>query len=300
MRFFNAAIGILMVVLMTSCHQGMNLARTRTKINRELGKQQGTFAVAFTDMTNGEVLLIRERELFHAASTMKTPVMIEVFKQTSSGRFSLADSVLIRNEFRSLADGSPFTLKVEADSEKDLYQALGKKRTMSDLVYRMITLSSNLATNLIVDKVGAGNVTQTMRDLGAMDIQVLRGVEDSLAYVQGLNNRTTALDLMIIFQKMAKGETVNPQASQAMIDILSDQKFGEIIPARLPKEMKVAHKTGSFTGVHHDSGIVFLPDGRKYVLVILGKDLANDKTATRAMARVSELIYRHLMMKSRQ
>ena len=289
-----------MVVLMTSCHQGMNLARTRTKINRELGKQQGTFAVAFTDMTNGEVLLIRERELFHAASTMKTPVMIEVFKQASSGRFSLADSVLIRNEFRSLADGSPFTLKVEADSEKDLYQALGKKRTMSDLVYRMITLSSNLATNLIVDKVGAGNVTQTMRDLGAMDIQVLRGVEDSLAYVQGLNNRTTALDLMIIFQKMAKGETVNPQASQAMIDILSDQKFGEIIPARLPKEMKVAHKTGSFTGVHHDSGIVFLPDGRKYVLVILGKDLANDKTATRAMARVSELIYRHLMMKSRQ
>jgi beta-lactamase class A len=133
-----------------------------------------------------------------------------------------------------------------------------------------------------------------MRDLGALDIQVLRGVEDSLAYVKGLNNRTTALDLMIIFQKMATGETVSPQASQAMIDILSDQKFGEIIPARLPKEVKVAHKTGSFNGVHHDSGIVFLPDGRKYVLVILAKDLANDKTATRAMARVSKWIYRHL------
>jgi beta-lactamase class A len=275
----------------------MTLVRTTTKINKEFGKQQGTFAVAFTDLSNGEVLLIREREVFHAASTMKTPVMIEVFKQASSGRFSLTDSVLIQNEFRSLVDGSPFRLKVEADGEKELYEEVGKKRTLSDLVYRMITLSSNLATNLIVDKVGAENVTQTMRDLGAGDIQVLRGVEDSLAYAQGLNNIATALDLMIIFQKMAKGETVNPEASQAMIDILSDQKFGEIIPARLPKEVKVAHKTGSFTGVHHDSGIVFLPDGREYVLVILGKDLANDKTATKAMARVSQMIYRHLMTK---
>src|SRR5258708_6945016 len=108
MRFFKTIIGTLILVLLASCHPGMTLVRTGTKIDRELGKQQGTFAVAFTDMSDGEELLIREREVFHAASTMKTPVMIEVFKQAASGRFSLSDSLPIQNEFRSLAGGSPF------------------------------------------------------------------------------------------------------------------------------------------------------------------------------------------------
>src|SRR6185503_5676044 len=101
MKFFNSVILILILVLLESCHPGMTLGRTRTKINRELGKQQGTFAVAFTDISDGETLLIREREVFHAASTMKTPVMIEVFRQAAIGKFSLTDSVLIQNEFRS-------------------------------------------------------------------------------------------------------------------------------------------------------------------------------------------------------
>src|SRR5258706_11912282 len=295
---FLTLVGPLVLVLLSACHPGMTLVRTTSQINKEVGKQQGTFAIAFKDLTTGEQLLIREHEIFHAASTMKTPVMIEVFKQVSEGKFSLADSIPIKNEFRSIVDSSMYSLKPEGDSEKELYSQVGGKRTVSDLVYAMITMSSNFATNLIVDRVGAANVTQTMRDLGANEIQVLRGVEDSLAYARGLNNRTTAFDLMIIFQTMAAGETVNAKASQAMIDILSDQKFAEIIPARLPKDVKVAHKTGSLTGVHHDSGIVFLHDGRKYVLVILSKDLADDKKATKAMARVSQLIYKYVMTKA--
>ena len=100
--------------------------------------------------------------------------------------------------------------------------------------------------------------------------------------------------LMMIFQKMASGETVNPESSQAMIDILLKQKFNEVIPAELPTGVKVAHKTGSFPGVHHDSGIIFLPDGRKYVLVILSKDLVDDRAAVKSMAAVSKLIYQHV------
>jgi beta-lactamase class A len=298
--FFHTLIVLLILVSLAACHPRMTLERTKTQIDKKLGRQQGTFAIAFKDLTTGEELLIGEHEQFHAASTMKTPVMIEVFKQASEGRFALTDSVLIKNEFRSIVDSSAYKLKSEGDSEKELYVLEGTKRTVSDLVYAMITMSSNFATNLIVERVGAGNVTQTMRDLGAADIQVVRGVEDSLAYSLGCNNTTTAFDLMMIYQKMAAGETVSPQASQAMIAILSDQKFAEIIPAGLPKGVTVAHKTGSLTGVHHDSGIVMLRDGRKYVLVILSKDLADDKTAIKAMARVSKLIYRHVMTKSRQ
>jgi beta-lactamase class A len=86
---------------------------------------------------------------------------------------------------------------------------------------------------------------------------------------------------------------VDVGASMVMIDILLDQRFNDIIPAKLPKEVKVAHKTGSITGVRHDSGIVFLPDGRKYILVLLSKDLQDADAGIEAMANVSEMIYNY-------
>jgi beta-lactamase class A len=168
---------------------------------------------------------------------------------------------------------------------------VGKKRTVADLTYDMIIVSSNLATNLVIEYVDAKKVTQTMRELGAKDIHVLRGVEDNKAYEQGLNNTTTAFDLMLIFEHLAKGELVSKEACNDMIRILLDQKFKEIIPAKLPEDVKVAHKTGSITGVRHDSGIVFLPDGRKYVLVLLSKEMKNADAGIESMATVSRMIY---------
>jgi len=264
-------------------------------INALLAKQEGTFAVAFKNLQTGEEILIREHESFHAASTMKTSVMIEVFKQAAAGKFSLNDSIVIKNEFKSIVDGSVFSLDSIEDSEHLLYKQLGKKKLLSELVYDMIIVSSNLATNIIIELVDAKNVTETMRSYGAKDMQVLRGVEDDKAYQQGLNNTTMAYDLMVIFEKIATGKAVSPEASDAMVDILLDQQFNEIIPAKLPKDVRVAHKTGSITSVHHDSGIVYLPDGRKYVLVFLSKGFKEEAIANEAMATVSEMIYQYVI-----
>jgi beta-lactamase class A len=133
-----------------------------------------------------------------------------------------------------------------------------------------------------------------MRQLGAQHIQVLRGVEDTKAFDKGLNNITTANDLLLIYEKMARGEIVDSASSQAMIKILLNQQFNEIIPAQLPSAVKVAHKTGNISGVQHDSGIVFLPDGRKYVLVLLSKNLQHEEQAVKTMASVSEMIYSYV------
>ena len=270
------------------------IPQLRDNIERELRKQPGTFAVAFRDLATGKELLIREREVFHAASTMKTPVMIEVYKQADQHILALSDSMTIKTEFKSIVDGSTYSLHATEDSDTNIYKEIGTKRTLEALVYDMIIVSSNLATNLVIERVGAPNVTQTMRDLGASDIQVRRGVEDSKAFAQGLNNTVTAYDLMVIFDKIATGKAVSPQASKAMITTLLDQKFNDAIPGKLPGDVKVAHKTGSIVGVRHDSGIVFLPDGRKYVLVLLSKDIKDDKVTTAAMATVSEMIYKYV------
>lgn len=289
---------IMTILLSLLAVENKNPQDLKRQIQTELNKNKGVFAVAFKDLTSGEEILINEKINFHAASTMKTPVLIEAYKQAASGKFSIDDSITVRNEFKSIVDGSPYSLNSKDDSETDLYTKEGSKVKIYDLLYLMIIQSSNLATNLIIDLLGAKNVNQTMREMGANDIQVLRGVEDTKAYRAGLNNTTTAYDQMIIFSKMAEGNAVNKASSDAMIQILLDQKFNDKIPAKLPKNVKVAHKTGWITGVNHDAGIVFLPDGRKYVLVLLSKELENDKSAVKSMAKVSKMVYDYFIRKS--
>ncbi len=272
----------------------MSFQKLKANIDKEVSGKKGTFAVAFKDLQTGKEIRINDEVVYHAASTMKTPVMIEVYKQAGEGKFSLSDSIELKNEFKSIADGSSFTLDSADDSEHELYNHMGGKRTIDSLLYQMIIVSSNFATNLIIQKVGAENVTNTMRQLGAKKMQVLRGVEDNKAFEKGWNNTTTAHDLEVIFEKIAKGEAVSAEASQAMVNILLQQRFNDIIPAGLPTDVKVAHKTGFITHVHHDSGIVFLPDGRKYVLVLMSKDWEDEKTAVHTMVNISSLIYKYV------
>ena len=118
---------------------------------------------------------------------------------------------------------------------------------------------------------------RTMREMGCNDIRVRRGVEDGKAFAAGLNNTTTAYDLMLIFEQLAQKKVVDAATSEGMLAVLRAQKFRDMIPALLPPDVLVAHKTGSITNVQHDSGIITLPDGRQYVLVLLSRNLKNNK-----------------------
>lgn len=279
------------MIISPSTNYIKNPEQLKEQIKAEFTKQKGTFALAFKNLQTGEEILINEKINFHAASTMKTPVLIEAFKQAATGKFKITDPILVKNEFKSIVDGSLYSLIAGDDSDSLLYTKVGTKLPVYDLLYLMIIKSSNLATNIIIDLVGAQNVNKTMREMGANDIQVLRGVEDTKAFQKGMNNTTTAYDQMLIFNAMANGNIVDKKSSDAMVKILLDQAFNDKIPAQLPREVKVAHKTGWIKGINHDSGIVYLPDGRKYVLVLLSKDLVDEKAGVAAMANASKIIY---------
>lgn len=280
----------------TPPQQPIDTAQVRKEIVAEFAKQPtGTFAVAFKNLSTGQEFLMNAHESFHAASTMKTAILIETFRQAAQHKFSLTDSILIENKFKSIVDGSAFSLDSSNDSEKDLYTRIGTKLPIQNLLYRMITESSNFATDLIVELVGAENANKTMHALGAKDIKVLRGVEDNKAYDLGLNNTVTANDLMVIFEHIANGTVVNKKACDAMIKILMDQHFREKIPAKLPADVKTATKSGSIDKISHDSGIVFLPDGRKYVVVLLSRGIEDEKSADETLANVSRIIYDHVV-----
>ncbi|HXG38865.1 MAG TPA: serine hydrolase [Bacteroidota bacterium] len=284
---------VLMLVIQTAVAQ--QLSDLTADIVGRLSNTEGRFAVGVLDLSSGEILYVNPDTVFHAASTMKTPVMVEVFKQAKAGKFSLDDSIEVKNEFRSIVDGSPYRLNVSDDSDSLVYKRIGSRMSIRDLVFQMITVSSNLATNILIELVGAPNVMETMRSLGARDSKVLRGVEDGKAFRLGLNNVVTARDLVIIYRAIATGSVVDAEACRVMVKILSEQHFRDIIPAQLPAGAVVAHKTGSITGVEHDSGIVYLPNGRSYVIVLLSKDLKDAKAGKRALADVSKRIYDFFM-----
>jgi beta-lactamase class A len=282
----------LPVIILASCSVSKKaMQNIQHDIKEKMASQKGVFALAFKNLQTGEEWGINDRTVFHAASTMKTPVMYEVYKQAAAGKFSLSDSIVLKNEFKSIVDASLFSLNPDDDSEPELYKHLGEKRSIDSLVYQMIIVSSNFATNLIIDLVGAKNVMNTIRELGINDMQVLRGVEDSKAFAKGMNNSTTAHDLLLLFDVIDKSKGISKEASQRMISVLLDQRFNEIIPAQLPAGVKVAHKTGSITGVQHDCGIVYLPDGRKYILVLLSKEITNVEASVQMMAEVSKMMY---------
>lgn len=271
-----------------------SLTVLKEKVEDSLAMDKAHFGIAYKNLQTGETFFLNEKDNFHAASTMKTPVLVELFKQAKAGKFSITDSIVIKNSFHSIVDSSEYSLDPKDDSEFELYKNIGRKKTIAALAYEMIIRSSNLATNLLIDLVRPQNVMATMKELGANDIKVLRGVEDNKAYAKGLNNTTTAYDLLLLFEQMANKKLIDAAASEEMTNILLDQRFNEIIPALLPEGVKVAHKTGSITGVQHDSGIVFLPDGKKYVLIMLSRfDPTDEKKVIRTMAAVSKLIYDH-------
>lgn len=271
------------------------LNKLKNKLELEIQNTKGTFAIAFKEIGNdANKIIINGDEVFHAASTMKTPVMVEVFKQATLGRFLLDDYLEVKNEFKSLVDGSIYSLDVKDDGDDKLYSLLGQKRKIYDLVYDMITVSSNLATNLLIELVSPAKVTLTMKEYGLNNIKVLRGVEDIKAFSLGLNNTVTADDLMKLYEMIATHSILNDKSCDEMIKILLDQKFNDKIPKYLPEKVRVAHKTGSIDRVEHDSGIVFLPDGRKYVLVVLSKDLGTNESGKETIAKISKIIYDYM------
>jgi beta-lactamase class A len=258
-------------------------------IEERIRKSGADVAIAFRTLDGHTAYSFREEESFHAASTMKIPVMIELFRQARQAKLKLDDPLLIKNEFHSLADGSIYTLDPADDSEADLYKAAGQTRTLRQLCELMITVSSNLATNLLIEKLGIDNIRATVHTLHADGMSVLRGVEDNKAFAKGLNNTTTARGLQQLLDAVARGEAVDKESSRQMMEILERQKFNEGIPAGLPPGTRVAHKTGEITKIHHDAAIVFAP--KPFVLVILVRGLADTKDSAALMADITRQLY---------
>ena len=266
----------------------------RASIGRRVAKVEGAVVgVAYRDLETGDTLFLNADDSFHAASTMKVPVMIELYRRIEAGGLGLDQGILLINQFASIVDRSPYSLDRGSDSDSSAYDRIGSRVPVRELIDRMITRSSNLATNALIELVGASRANATAHELGASNIRVLRGVEDAKAFAAGLNNTTTARDLATLLTAIDAGTAASPASCEAMRDVLLRQEFNDEIPAGLPPGTRVAHKTGFITGVLHDAAVVYPAHRKPYVLVVLTRGIPVEATARKLIVDISRMVYEH-------
>ena len=264
-------------------------------IERDSGAK--AIAVALHDLETGFELHYHADRWFHAASTIKVPILLGAFAAIDRGDLLPHSRVHVRNRFLSVVEDIPFRVDSSRDANSAVHNAIGKMMRVDELAYHMITTSSNLATNLLLGVIGTAAINQTLRELDVEDgIELKRGVEDELAFEKGINNMVTADGLLRILVMLAEGKAFSPALSRRMMDILHAQEFNQGIPARLPKGARVAHKTGEISTVAHDAGAVYLPKRKPYALVILTEWDPAASGRSRTIATISHAIYEFLTL----
>jgi beta-lactamase class A len=286
---------LLLVIGSFSSAQSSSPSSLDSRVRSLIAASGAEVAVAFRTLDGSAELLIDADKSFHAASTMKVPVMIELYRQVEAGIVALDDTVVVRNEFRSIVDGSPYALSEGDDSDNEVYANVGKPMTLRALNEAMITVSSNFAANILIEKLGAENVRATVKKLQGEGMLVLRGVEDQKAYDKGMNNVTTARALLALLEALGRGQAVNTGADAEMVAVLKRQKFNDGIPAGIPGGIAVAHKTGTITRIHHDAALVL--GAKPFVLVVLVRGIQDRKVSGPLIASISRVVWEYVAAK---
>jgi beta-lactamase class A len=274
-----------------------DVAALATAIGARVSRVPGAeVAVSYRSLGRGGRLDVNAHTSFHAASTMKIPVMIEVLRAAEEGRLSLDQGILLVNQFRSIVDGSVYSLDPGSDSDSSMYGRVGERVPVRELLERMIVRSSNLATNALIALVGADRANAAAHALGATEMRVLRGVEDQKAFDAGLINSTTSADLAALLEHIEGGDALDAPHTRLMKEILLRQELNDEIPAGLPPGTRVAHKTGSITATLHDAAIVYPANGAPYVLVVLTRGIPDQAVARQLIADISRLVWEHTMV----
>jgi beta-lactamase class A len=206
----------------------------------------------------------------YSASIMKLPILVAAHRLVERGALDLARPVPVHDEFASQHPGHRFRMDESEDSDPATWAARGTEQSLADLVHRMVTVSGNLATNLLLDEVGTAEVAAVLADAGCSPrTTIVRGIEDYPAREAGLDNVITADDMTRLLLALAEGRLAGPHATAACERTLEGQEFRDGIPAGLPADVVVGNKTGWITGVNHDVALVRAPGLPPVALAVL-------------------------------
>jgi beta-lactamase class A len=284
---------IICLLLFTACvyAQDANRDELRRKLTAEIekiaGAHDGVMGVAIKDLTTGEEILINDQLNFPTASSIKIPILIEVYKQAAEGKFKLTDLRWI--EKKDQTGGSGVIVNF-GDRTSQL--------SLNDLAMLMIVLSDNSATNILIDQVGMANVNRTLDELGLKRIRLRRKMINPAASARGDENTATPRDAMSLMEKLYRGQVVNRQISDDALKFLKVRKSSPI-PRPLPAGVEIANKPGGIEGVACDWAIVYVPNRPYAIAVMTNYNGLDGGGADEAIAKISRLAYDYFVRLSR-
>ncbi|HVX44642.1 MAG TPA: serine hydrolase, partial [Mycobacteriales bacterium] len=205
-------------------------------------------------------------------STMKVPVMIALFRAYEAGALDLDAAVPVTATFRSVVDGAPFRMEPD-EVDAGLAALEGTTLPVRELIERMITDSSNEATDILLECIDLPAVQAVVQDLGASRTVIARPIGDLRAAAAGIQNLVTADDLVRIMTAIVTGKAARAESCVQMAEILCRQRHRVGIPDALPPEVTTASKGGWVTRLRHDVAVVWPPDAPPYCQAICTRGL---------------------------
>ena len=275
---------LTLLLLLPATLRGQDVSRRFSPL---LPGRDTIVSIYFIQPATGRHATLGADTRIHAASTMKVPVLIELARRIDAGEFKWTDSLPVVNDFISIADSTHFSVDAGDDSDSLPYTWIGQNVSIDDLARQMIVRSSNLATNILIQRLDARRVTATAHLLGADSVEVLRGVEDGVAYRRGMNNTLTARGLGKLLEALLQGRAASAAGTQHILGMLASQEFNGGIPSGVPAGTLVAHKTGWLTLTAHDGAIVYPANAPPYILVVLTKGFETEPAAESLMRRIA-------------
>jgi beta-lactamase class A len=235
--------------------------------------------------------------LHYSASTMKLPVAIAMMRAVEERRLALDQPVTVHNDFASAYGGERFGVQREEDDAPATWDHLGEQIPLRWLAEQMITLSSNLATNLILELTGAEAADRALADArGSVDGKrsvIRRGIDDRPALLRKISNLMSAADFAAVLIALGNDTAASPESCGYLRDLLAANQWNDQIPAGLPAGVRVEHKNGWDTGIRHDAGIVRPADAEPFVLSVFTTSDLDDDAAQRLIADIAAVGWEH-------
>jgi beta-lactamase class A len=271
---------------MVSSYVGSGLAQAVEQVRRG----DGVVSVVVRVSGESEPRVSIEPDAQHySASIMKLPILVAAHRLVERGRLDLDRRVAVHNDFASQRPGERFRLDQDEDSDPDTWAALGTEVPLRELVHRMITVSGNLATDVVLDEVGVAEVAAVLADADcSRRTAIVRGIEDYPARDAGIDNLITADDMARLVVALADGRLAGPAATTACEETLLAQEYRSGIPAGLPDDLVVGNKTGWIAGVNHDVALVHAPGLPPVGMAVLVSAPGSEAEREAGIARIAE------------
>ncbi|MFH7030297.1 MAG: serine hydrolase [Heteroscytonema crispum UTEX LB 1556] len=250
-------------------------SQVKTLMARYKSLSPGMF---FLDLETGDYLDYNGEKVFPAASTIKFPILVALFEEIDAGRVKLNETLTMRRGLIAEGSGSM------------QYARPGSKYSLLATATKMITISDNTATNMIIDRLGGrAKLNQRFQAWGLQNT-VIRNL---LGDFKGTNT-TSPKDLVRLSALVANNQLLSSKSRKEALDMMRRVENRSLLPAGLGKGAVIAHKTGTLGVLIGDAGIIELPSGKRYLAGIMVKRPFGDARAKKFVSQVSRMVYGYL------